>query len=113
MPQPVGATPHAHTVQVTGSSKNIGVIIGWTKEDMMKVIDDVEYNGYYMRVATNKYGIAPTSMHHQLNGLIHTKGKMPLTVITGHEEEEAVSWCKDIANIVHGIELIQLNSNSP
>ena len=56
------------------------------------------------------YGIAPTSMHYSLNGLIHTKRKGSLTVLIEHKDEEVV-WCKEMTDMGHGLELIQLKSN--
>jgi hypothetical protein len=78
--------PPSTTMHTIGSSKNINAIRGWTKEDMMKAITDVIFNGYSIRAAAKKYGIAPTSMHYWLNGLTHTKRKGPLTVLTEQEE---------------------------
>ena len=77
-------------VHGVGSREKINAIRGWTKDDMMKEIDDVKFNGYSIRAAAKKYGIAPTSMHHWLNGLTHTKRKGPLTVLFEQEEAEVV-----------------------
>ena len=43
----------------------------------MKEIDDVEFNGYLIRVAMRKFGNAPTSLHYWLYGITHTKWKGP------------------------------------
>jgi transposase-like protein len=77
----------------------------------MKEIDDVEFNGYLVRDTMKKYGIAPTSLHYWLNGLTHTKRKGPLIVLTEQEEVEVVAWCKEMVELGHGIELIQLKAN--
>jgi transposase-like protein len=98
-------------VQGASSTKKINAIRGWTKEDMMKAIDDVEFNGYSVRETTKKYGIAPTSLHYWINGLTHTKRKGPLTMLIKQEEEEVVVWCKEMVEMGHGMELIQLKAN--
>ena len=88
-------SPYPSTaVHGVGSSKKISAIRGWTKDDMMKAIDDVEFNGYSIKAAAKKYGIAPTSMHYWLNGLTHTKRKGPLTVLSEQEEAEVVVWSR-------------------
>ena len=38
-------------VHGASSSKTISAIRGWTKDDMMKAINDVEFNGYSIRAA--------------------------------------------------------------
>lgn len=75
---------------------------------MLKEIDDIEFNRYFVRAATKKYGIAPTSLHYWLNGLTRTKRKGHLTMLIYQEEEEVVVWCKVVANMGRGLELIQL-----
>ena len=95
-----------------GSSKKISAIRGWTKEDMLEAIDDVEFNGYFVRASAKKYGIAPTTLHYCLNGLTHTKSKGPLRVLTEqYQEEEVVVWCKEMADMGYGLELIQLKAS--
>jgi hypothetical protein len=39
------SNPPSTTMHGTSSSKKISVIRGWTREDIMKAIDDVEFNG--------------------------------------------------------------------
>ena len=69
-------SPYPSTaVHGASSSKKISAIRGWTKDDMMKAIDDVKFNGYSIRAVAKKYKIAPTSMHYWLNGLTNTKRK--------------------------------------
>ena len=93
------------------SSKHIIAIDGWTKENILKAIDDIEFNGYSVRAIAKKYGIALTSLHYWLNGITHTKRKGPLIVLIEQEEEELVSWCKEMANMGRMLELIQLKSS--
>ena len=92
--------PPSTTVHGASSSKKIIAIIGLTKENIMKEIDDVEFHGYYIRVVA-------TSMHYWLIGLTHTKRKGPLIVLTKQEEEELVIWCKEMDYMSHGVELLQ------
>ena len=92
-------------------AKKIIAIRGWTKEDVMKAIDDVEFNGYSIRAIAKKYGIAPTSMHYWINGLTHTKRKGHLIMLTEQEEAKVVVWCKEMVDMGHGVELIQLKEN--
>jgi hypothetical protein len=44
------STPPSTTMHGIGSSKKISVIKGCKKEDMLKEIEHVEFNGYYVRV---------------------------------------------------------------
>ena len=46
-------------------TKNISVNKGRTKEDMLKEIDDVDFNGCLIRVAVRKYG---TCQHQYIIG---------------------------------------------
>lgn len=43
-------------MQGASLTKNISVNRGRTKEDMLKEIDDVDFNGCLIRVAVRKYG---------------------------------------------------------
>ena len=43
-------------VQGASLTKNISVNRGWTKEDMLKETDDVDFNGCLIRVTVRKYG---------------------------------------------------------
>jgi len=77
---------------------------------MKAAIDDIEFNGYSIRAAAKKNGIPPTSIHYWINGLTHTKRKGPITLLSVEEEEEVVVWCQDMAQLGHGLELVQLKS---
>ena len=77
---------------------------------MMISNDDVEFNGYYVRVASKKNGISPTSLHYWISVHTHTKHKEPLTLMTIEEDKEVVVWCKQMVGFGHGMELIQLKS---
>jgi len=77
---------------------------------MLVAIDDVEFNGYPVRVVTKKHGIAPVSLHYRINGLTHTKRKGPLTVLIEQEEEEVVVLCKEMTQLGPDLELIKLKS---
>ena len=77
---------------------------------MLVAIDNIEFNGYSVRASAKKHGIPPSSIHYWINGLTHTKRRGPLTVMTEDEEAEVVEWCKEMAQLGHGLELIQLQS---
>ena len=72
------------------------------------MINGVELNGYSLTQTARKFGIISTSLHYWLNGMTHTKRRGPLTVLIEQEEEEVVFWCKDMAEMGHGMDLIQL-----
>lgn len=95
--------PPSTTVQGESSTKNIGAIRGWKKEEMLVAIDDIEFNGYSVRASTKKHGIPPSSIHYWINGLTHTKCRGPLTVMIEEEEAEVVEWCKEMAQLGHGL----------
>lgn len=92
------------------ASKKISASRGWTQEDMKVAIYDIEFNGYSIRATAKKHCIPPTSIHYWINVLTHTKRKGPLTVLSGEEEEEVIIWCQDMAQLSHGLELVQLKS---
>lgn len=98
--------PPSTTVQGESSRKKISVIRGWTKEDMLTAIDDIEFNGYSVCTATEKHGIFASNIHYWINGLTHTKRKGPLTVMTKEEEAEVVQWFLEMAQLGNGLELI-------
>ena len=77
---------------------------------MLAVINDIEFNGYYVRASAKKHSIPPSSIHYWINGLTHTKLRGHVTVMTKEEEAEVVEWCKEMAQLGHGLELIQLKS---
>ena len=107
---PISTEPPSTTVQGASSTKKISEIRGWTKEDMLTAIDDIEFNGYSVRASAKKHGIPPSNIHYWINGLTHTKRRGPLTVMTEEEEAEVVQWCLEMAQLGHGLELIQLKS---
>ena len=51
--------PSSTTVQGATSTKNISAIRGWTKEEMLAAIDDIEFNGYFVRASSKKHTIPP------------------------------------------------------
>ena len=91
---PSATEPPSTTVQGATSTKKISAIRGWTKEEMLAAIDDIEFNGYSVRASAKKHTIPPSSIHYWINGLTHTKRRGPVTVMTEEEEAEAVEWCK-------------------
>ena len=107
---PSATEPPSTIVQGASSTKKISAIRGWTKEQMLVAIDDIEFNGYSVWASAKKHGIPPSSIHYWINGLTHTKRRGPLTVMTEDEEAEVVEWCKEMAQLGHGLELIQLKS---
>jgi len=94
---PSATEPPSTTVQGASSTKKISAIRGWTKEQMLVAIDDIEFNGYLVQASAKKHGIPPSSIHYWINGLTHTKRRGPLTVMTEEEEAEVVEWCKEMA----------------
>ena len=91
---PSATKPPSTTVQGATSTKKISAIRGWTKEEMLAAIDDIEFNGYSVRASAKKHTIPPSSIHYWINGLTHTKRRGPVTVMTEEEEAEVVEWCK-------------------
>jgi len=102
--------PSSTIVQGESSTKNISTIRGWKKEEMLVAIEDIEFNGFSIWASTKKHGIPPSSIHYWINGPTHTKCRGPLTVMAKEEEVEVVEWCKEMAQLGHGLELIQLKS---
>ena len=100
-----GVAPPSTTEKGANSNKKISAIRDWTQEDMLAAIDDVEFNGCSIRALAKKHGIEPTSMHYWIDGFTHLKWKGPLTMLTKQEEEEVVFWCKDMAQLAHGLEI--------
>jgi len=46
---------------------------GWTKEDMLGAIDDIDFRGYLVLASIKKHGIESPSIHYWINGLTNTK----------------------------------------
>ena len=82
----------------------------WTEEDMEHAIEDVKDNYFSIRGAEKKWRIPVSSLSYWLGGLT-TKTKGPPTILTLEEELEVVEWCKDLAQLGHGLEVIQLKSH--
>ena len=49
---------------------------------MFAAIDNIEFNGYLVWASTKKNGIAPLSIHYWINGIIHTRHRGSLTIVT-------------------------------
>ena len=110
-PSPPSATePPSTIVQGESSTKKISTIRGWTKQDMLVAIDEIEFKGYSIHASTKKHGIAASNIHYWINGLTNTKRRVHVTVMTEEEEDEVVEWCKEMAQLGHGLEIIQLKS---
>jgi len=77
---------------------------------MLVAINDIEFYGYLVQTSTKEHGIPPSSIHYWINALTHTKLRGPLTVMTEEEEAEVVKWSKEMAQLGHGLEFIQLKS---
>ena len=61
---PLATEPPSTTVQGATSTKKISAIRGWTKEEMLAAIDDIEFNGYSVRASAKKHNIPPSSIHY-------------------------------------------------
>ncbi|KAH9291752.1 hypothetical protein KI387_043059, partial [Taxus chinensis] len=115
-PEPAGCELNRHEMQETvvvrgnTSTKKVRILSSWSKEDMLKAIDDIEFNNYSIRAAALKYNLPPTSVHYWLNGLTHTKRKGPAPVLSEGEEKEIVEWCKQMADLGHGVGFMQLRA---
>ncbi|XP_057842521.2 uncharacterized protein LOC131051937 [Cryptomeria japonica] len=72
---------------------------------------DVEDNSYSIRAAVKKWGIPASSLTYWLSGLTTTKRRGPPTILSLEEEIEIVDWCKDMAQLGHELEIIQLKSH--
>ena len=77
---------------------------------MLAAIDDIDFKGYSIRASAKKLDIAASNIYYWINGLTNTKCRGPITVMTEEEEDEVVEWCKEMAQLGHGLELIQLKS---
>ena len=107
---PSSIEPPSTTVQGTSSTKKISAIRGWKNQDMLATIDDINFNGHSIRASTKKHGIDASNIHYWINGLTKTKRRGSVTVMTEEEEAEVVEWCKEMAQLGHGLEIIQLKS---
>lgn len=85
----------------------------WTEEDMEHAIEDVEDNCFSIRGAARKWGIPMSSLSYWLAGLTTTKTRGPPTILSLEEELEVVQWCKDLAQLGRGLEVIHLKSHVP
>ncbi|KAH9292343.1 hypothetical protein KI387_042469 [Taxus chinensis] len=100
-------------VEVTGGSaitKKVYIRGQWTEADMKAAMRDVEENGMSTRKAASKWGIPATNVTDWLYGKRTTKRLGPPTVLTENEEQEIVTWCKDMAELGHGLEVIHLKA---
>lgn len=61
---PSATKPPSTTVQGATSTKNISAIRGWTKEEMLAAIEDIEFNGYSVQTSAKKHTIPPSSIHY-------------------------------------------------
>ena len=107
---PSTTEPPSNIVQGTSSKKKISAIRGWTKKDTLDAIDDIKFKGYSIHAFAKKHGISAPIIHYWINGLTNTKRRGPVTVMTKEEEDEVVEWCKEMAQLGHYLELIQLKS---
>ncbi|KAH9290219.1 hypothetical protein KI387_034336 [Taxus chinensis] len=99
------------TVEVIGSTATIKKLYirgQWTKADMKNALRDVEENGMSTRKAATKWGIPCTNVIDWLYGKRTTKKKGPPTILTDEEEKEIVAWCKDMAELGHGLDTTRL-----
>ena len=77
---------------------------------MEGAIQDVEDNCFSIRGAAKKWGIPSSSLTYWLSGLTTKKTRGPPTILSLQEEMEVVQWCKDLAQLGCGLEVIQLKS---
>ncbi|XP_059077024.1 MFS-type transporter clz9-like [Cryptomeria japonica] len=83
----------------------------WTEEDMECAMKDVEDNSYSIRAVGKKWGIPTSTLIFWLSGLTTTKRRGPPMILSLEEELEIVDWCKDMVQLGHGLEIIQLKSH--
>jgi len=97
-------------VEGASSTKKIRAIGGWTKHDMLAEIDCIEFKVHSTHVSTRRHGSAASNIHYWINRLTNTNRIGPVTVMTEEEDAKVVEWCKEMAQLGHGLELIQLKS---
>jgi len=61
---PSTTNPPSTTIQGASSMKKINAIRGWKKEDMLGLVDDIEFRGYSVDALVEKYGIASLNIHY-------------------------------------------------
>lgn len=106
-------TDNVDVVKPSQDKKNYKRVQGnqWTEEEMKGAIQDVEDNSFSIRGVAKKWGIPASSLTYWLSGLTTTKTKGPPTVLSLEEELEVVQWCKDLAQLGCGLEVLQLKSH--
>ncbi|KAH9292038.1 hypothetical protein KI387_042776 [Taxus chinensis] len=114
-PQDANDTPHeevnVQAISVSPSTLKVSKPRSdWNKSDMNNAMKDVEDYGYSTRAAAKKWGIPATTLTSWLMGITTTKRKGPPTILTDEEEMEIVSWCHEMADMGHGLEIIQLKT---
>lgn len=77
---------------------------------MQAATDDIEFTGHSIHASAKKHDIATSNIHYCINGLSNTKHRGHVTVMTEEKEDEVVEWCKEMVELGHGLEIIQLKS---
>lgn len=82
----------------------------WLVDDMKREIVSVEDNNMSVRATSINYGIPNTTLRSWMMEIINTERRGPRTILSIEEEVEVIQWCKDMAEIDHGLQVDQLQS---
>lgn len=75
---------------------------------MDHALEDIEDYNWSTRGAVKKWGIPTSTLSNWLGGMTTTKRKGPPTVLIEEEESLIVEWCKEMATVGQGLEIVNL-----
>jgi DNA polymerase elongation subunit (family B) len=90
-------------VQPTVRVRLVVPIRQWIYGDMESEISSVEMHNMSIMFVVMKWGIPPNSLRVWLLGITTTKRRGPPTILSKAKESDVVQWCKDMAQMGHGL----------